>query len=282
MTQDEIIDMAKEAGIEEAYSLKHNQYLVRFKDGSLEAFAKLVAEKTLAEHAMRETQRLGQEIEQEPDKYLYRVDVSRRKDNTCTEHDHPIYFHSKADANNYCWTINQAPYPRNTIVVAKFVDIKIAPPPPQPEQEPVAWLDGPHLVVRSDMRDRLNYKGPWVDLGRAIPDKWTPLLFTTPPQRTEQEPVAQCTESDSWNCKYCRKTESCKALQDPRNFASPPQRTEQEPVAYDKTEMNCFVQDLYDKKMQEGKHGHYETMFHVVHQAIKRVAPPQRTEEKNT
>ena len=49
-----------------------------------------------------------------------------------------------------------------------------------------------------------------------------------------------------------------------------------EPVAYDKTEMNCFVQDLYDKKMQEGKHGHYETMFHVVHQAIKKV-PPQRT-----
>ena len=43
MTQDEIIDMAKQAGIEEAYSLKHNQYLVRFKDGSLEAFAKLVA-----------------------------------------------------------------------------------------------------------------------------------------------------------------------------------------------------------------------------------------------
>ena len=47
-------------------------------------------------------------------------------------------------------------------------------------------------------------------------------------------------------------------------------------MAYDKTEMNGFVQDLYDKKMQEGKHGHYETMFHVVHQAIKRVAPPQR------
>ena len=47
-------------------------------------------------------------------------------------------------------------------------------------------------------------------------------------------------------------------------------QSEQEPVAYDKTEMNCFVQDLYDKKMQEGKHGHYETMFHVVHQAIKK------------
>ena len=55
-----------------------------------------------------------------------------------------------------------------------------------------------------------------------------------------------------------------------------PAQPEQEPVAYDKTEMNCFVQDLYDKKMQEGKHGHYETMFHVVHQAIKRVSS-QRT-----
>ena len=53
----------------------------------------------------------------------------------------------------------------------------------QPEQEPVAWLDGPHLVVRLDMRDRLAYKGPWVDLGRAIPDKWIPFLFTAPPQR---------------------------------------------------------------------------------------------------
>jgi hypothetical protein len=53
----------------------------------------------------------------------------------------------------------------------------------QPEQEPVAWLDGPHLVVRLDMRNRLNYQGPWVDLGRAIPDKWTPFLYTAPPQR---------------------------------------------------------------------------------------------------
>ena len=44
MTQNEIIDMAKQAGIEEAYSLEQNQYLVRYKDGSLEIFAKLVAE----------------------------------------------------------------------------------------------------------------------------------------------------------------------------------------------------------------------------------------------
>jgi hypothetical protein len=50
--------------------------------------------------------------------------------------------------------------------------------------------------------------------------------------------------------------------------------TVQEPVGYDKTEMNGFIQDLYEKKMQKGKHGHYETMFHCVHQAIKRVTPP--------
>ena len=91
----------------------------------------------LAEHAMKETQRLGQEIEQKIG---------------CVNHD-----------CDQCKA--------------------------QPEQEPVAWLDGPHLVVRSDMRERLNYKGPWVDLGRAIPDKWTPLLYTHPPQPA-QEPVA--------------------------------------------------------------------------------------------
>ena len=51
---------------------------------------------------------------------------------------------------------------------------------------------------------------------------------------------------------------------------------QQEPVAYDKTEINCFAQDLYDQKMREGKRGHYESMFHVIHQCIKKVSPPQR------
>jgi hypothetical protein len=79
---------------------------------------------------------------------------------------------------------------------------------------------------------------------------------------TKNEALAQ-TEQDG-ECKRC--TDGCPAC-DARKLP------EQEPVAYDKTEMNCFIQDLYDKKMQEGKHGHYETMFHVVHQAIKRVSP---------
>lgn len=34
-------------------------------------------------------------------------------------------------------------------------------------------------------------------------------------------PVAQCTNEDSWNCKYCRNTKSCEALKDPRNFGGP-------------------------------------------------------------
>jgi hypothetical protein len=65
-------------------------------------------------------------------------------------------------------------------------------------------------------------------------------------------------------------------LDDVPLYAGPPAQPApvQEPVAYDKTEMNCFVQELYDKKMCEGKHGHYETMFHCVHQAIKRATPP--------
>jgi hypothetical protein len=36
------IEMAREAGIEEAYSLQHGQFLVQFKNGSLELFEALV------------------------------------------------------------------------------------------------------------------------------------------------------------------------------------------------------------------------------------------------
>jgi hypothetical protein len=53
----------------------------------------------------------------------------------------------------------------------------------------------------------------------------------------------------------------------------------QEPVAYDKTEMNSFVIDLYEEKMKEGKHGHYEALFHCVHQAIARVNAPAAQRE---
>jgi hypothetical protein len=47
----------------------------------------------------------------------------------------------------------------------------------------------------------------------------------------EQEPVAKCTESDQWNCKYCNKTKTCAALADPRNHGTP----KQEPYAWSYT-----------------------------------------------
>ena len=65
MTQ-EIIEMARDSGME-LYGLGKDR--ARFVH-HLEAFAKLVAEKALAEHAMQEVQRLGQEIEQEPVAWL--------------------------------------------------------------------------------------------------------------------------------------------------------------------------------------------------------------------
>ena len=58
MTQDEIIEMAQECGL-----VGMRPHLDGIYIESLLAFAKLVEEKALAEHAMRETQRLGQEIE---------------------------------------------------------------------------------------------------------------------------------------------------------------------------------------------------------------------------
>lgn len=55
-------------------------------------------------------------------------------------------------------------------------------------------------------------------------DMATATLRKAIEQAEKQEPVAQCTNSDSWNCKYCRKTKNCEALKDSRNFGTPPQR----------------------------------------------------------
>jgi len=64
----EIIEMAQECGL-----VGMRPHLDGIYCEALLAFAKLVAEKALAEHAMRETQRLGQEIEQEPVAWQWRV-----------------------------------------------------------------------------------------------------------------------------------------------------------------------------------------------------------------
>ena len=66
MTQDEIISLARQAGVwtEEDDWFKGTKFEYSWKL-RIEAFAKLVAERALADHAMSEVQRLGQEIEQE-------------------------------------------------------------------------------------------------------------------------------------------------------------------------------------------------------------------------
>lgn len=33
------------------------------------------------------------------------------------------------------------------------------------------------------------------------------------------KPKTECTNSDTWNCKYCHKTQTCDALNDDRNFS---------------------------------------------------------------
>ena len=65
------------------------------------------------------------------------------------------------------------------------------------KQEPVAWMDGPHLVMRSDWSARANYKGPWIDFGRAVPDAWKPVLYTSPQQRQPltDEPTKEMIEA---------------------------------------------------------------------------------------
>ena len=74
MTQDEIIEMAQECRL-----IGMRPHLDGIYSEALVAFAKLVAERALAEHAMREVQRLGQEIEQEPVAWMSEHDVGFRK-----------------------------------------------------------------------------------------------------------------------------------------------------------------------------------------------------------
>jgi hypothetical protein len=41
------------------------------------------------------------------------------------------------------------------------------------------WIDGANeVVVRADFIELLNWSGSWVDKGRAIPDSWSPIIFT--------------------------------------------------------------------------------------------------------
>ena len=78
MTQDEIIEMAQECSL-----IGMRPHLDGIYSEALVTFAKLVAEKALAEHAMSEVQRLGQEIEQERN-FCPRCGKRTKDIHTCT------------------------------------------------------------------------------------------------------------------------------------------------------------------------------------------------------
>jgi hypothetical protein len=81
-----------------------------------------------------------------------------------------------------------------------------------PVQEPVAWREALERIA--DPRNT-HFAGDAQVVAREA-------LATQPAAAQPVQPVAQCTNSDTWNCKYCRKTETCEALEDTRNFATPP------------------------------------------------------------
>jgi len=181
----------------------------------------------------------------------------------------------------------------------------------QPAQQPVAWSPRLDYSGYADKRVWANGKPKQEDIEYWSKNGGGVDVAYTSPQPAQQTCLVanEPCKHDSWCSEvYCQ--EHCKFVEQPAPVAEPHKQPEpcqcpecqvtphasdcavhnepaypngacncraqpvQEPVAYDKTELNCFAQDLYDKKMREGKHGHYESMFHVIHQCIKKVAPP--------
>jgi hypothetical protein len=124
MTQDEIIEMAQECAL-----IGMRPHLDGIYSEALVAFAKLVADKALADHAMREVQRLGQEIEQD---YTYGY-ASRLAIAIWQKH-------YMKDAPKW------KPLDTTEGVLTQIDNMTcglVKEKPAQPEQEPVAWFH-PH------------------------------------------------------------------------------------------------------------------------------------------
>ena len=131
--------------------------------------------------------------------------------------------------------------PRYALVCPLYT---IPPQPKEPEQEPVAWeqfypdIGKPQIAealakekALQDLHDENERLGLYKD---AYAEQEPMAWISTGPARMIHWTSDKPAYGDDWVPLY----------------TTPPQRKPQ----YDKTEMNCFVQDLYDKKIQEGKH----------------------------
>jgi hypothetical protein len=148
---------------------------------------------------------------------------------------------------------------------------------PAAQQEPhIQFMSSDELKPRTPAEKKAYLQGVVDGKMYAVRDG-----LATPPaaQRLRQEPVVSlpyhpCTailiaglkDLHAWDVLH--EWDKARKIVDDGMVAAAPPAAQRKPQ-YNKTEMNCFVQDLYDQKMREGKHGHYETMFHVVHRAIE-------------
>jgi hypothetical protein len=146
----------------------------------------------LAEHAMQEVQRLGQEIEQEP--------LAHWSD--CAVHSEPAYPKSECDCGGIVAVADYTALSDKYVALSdKYVALKAQ----HKEQEPVAWLltdkNINSLQVDSIQRliNRLNH-AHHTDLCVRIngQDEWFQadwlkhMVRATPPQRTEQNFCPRC------------------------------------------------------------------------------------------
>jgi len=163
-------------------------------------------EEVLAEHAMREVQRLGQEIE---------------------EIEYCTVYHCAGDCGQ----------PHNQEEMSEFFAV-------QPEQEPVAVYGYcPECGAKGVMRERRPNGNDKCANGHTYPSS-----TSTPPQRTEQEPVA-IKRMKEWVAYLKRKSDHGQHMKIPSEMSAgacwelaieleqfinthPPQRTEQAPAVY--------------------------------------------------
>jgi hypothetical protein len=208
MTQDEIDIMWQQAMQE---SIKDGEMFTRYH------FAKLVTERALAEHAMREVQRLGQEIEQDADSFCdsncvwtdHHPDCKLAQPeqeplahwSDCAVHSEPAYPKSECDCGGIVAVADYTALSDKYVALSdKYValsDKYVALKAQHKEQEPVAWLltdkninsiqvDSIQRLINrlnhahhTDIRVRINGQDEWFEA-----DWLKHMVRATPPQRT--------------------------------------------------------------------------------------------------